>query len=162
MRAGKFPFKTLEREVLPLIAALNGPAMELALQYELHGCTDVTGFGILGHAMEMSLGCGRHIVIDYGALPFYDGTRDMYRRGETTGSNAANRAMVARFSLRMARTLQPEEDEMLYDPQTSGGLLLALPADQADDLVNDLHREGIAAAGRVGEVTDGVAGLTVR
>lgn len=162
VRAGKFDFTTLEQETLPLIASLNSTAMERALNYELHGCTDVTGFGILGHALEMSLGCGNHIIIDYTALPFYSGASEMYRRGETTGSNGANRAMVARHSLSISRNLQSQEEEMLYDPQTSGGLLLALPKDQATSLLQELHQAGNEVAALIGEVTDGPEGLTLR
>jgi len=162
VRAGKFAFKTLEKETLPIIASLNGKAIQLALQYDLHACTDVTGFGILGHSLEMALGCAGHLHIDYQALPFYSGAYEMYKRGETTGSNGANRAMVARHPLVLSRALAREQEELLYDPQTSGGLLLALPADQAGALLNDLHEAGLGAAARVGEVTDDVVGLTVR
>jgi selenide,water dikinase len=162
VRAGKYDFKTLERETLPIIASLNGAAMELALKYEVHACTDVTGFGILGHSLEMSLGSHAHICIDYKALPIYNAAPEMYKKGETTGSNKANRAMVARSNLKMSINLKHAEEELLYDPQTSGGLLLALPAAQAGSLLRDLHNAGIHLASRVGEVTDSASGLTVR
>jgi len=162
VRAGKFEFKILERETLPIIASLNGTAIQLALKYDLHACTDVTGFGILGHSLEMALGCSSHILIDYQALPFYSGAYEMYKRGETTGSNNANRAMVARHSLVLSRNLAKEQEELLYDPQTSGGLLLALPADQAGALIGELHSAGLSVAVRIGEVTDDAVGLTVR
>lgn len=162
VRAGKYSFKALEQETLPTIASLNGPAMELALKYELHSCTDVTGFGILGHSLEMALGSSTHFYLDYNALPFYVGAAEMYKRGETTGSNKANRVMVARKSLRMSTALSGVQEELLYDPQTSGGLLLALPADQAGLLLKDLHNAGIGNAAWVGEVTGDSTGLTVR
>ncbi|WP_143170632.1 selenide, water dikinase SelD [Desulfopila aestuarii] len=162
VRAGKFEFKVLERETLPIIASLNGTAMQLALKYELHACTDVTGFGILGHSLEMALGCSKHIHIEYQALPFYSGAYEMYKRGETTGSNVANRALVARHTLVLSRTLTKEQEELLYDPQTSGGLLIALPADQAGELINEMHSAGLGVAVRIGEVTDEAVGLTVR
>jgi len=162
VRAEKFASKTLERETLPTIAALNGTAMNLALQYELHGCTDITGFGILGHALEMALGSENHICISYNDLPFYSGAYEMYKRGETTGSNKPNREMTGRYKLSFARALSREQEELLYDPQTSGGLLLALPSEQAGRLLKDLHHAGIGEAARVGEVVDGEAGLTVR
>ena len=161
VRAGKFEFKALEWETLPIIASLNGTAMQLALKYELHACTDVTGFGILGHSLEMALGCSKHIHIEYQALPFYSGAYEMYKRGETTGSNAANRALVARHTLVLSRTLTKEQEELLYDPQTSGGLLIALPADQAGELINEMHSAGLGVAVRIGEVTDEAVGLTV-
>ena len=162
VRAGKFGFADLERDTLPIIGSLNGAAMGCALQHEVHGCTDVTGFGILGHALEMALASSTHMVIDYGALPFYAGTREMYQRGETTGSNRANRAMVARYDLRIARTLQGMEEEMLYDPRTSGGLLLAVPQARAAQLLGDLHDQGVRTAVRIGEVTNEPVGITLR
>jgi len=162
VRAGKFAFSDLERETLPTIASLNGTAISLALRYDLHACTDITGFGILGHGMEMAVGSGNHVIIEYQSLPFYNGAQEMYRRGETTGSNKANRAMVARHNLAVSRPLTAEQEELLYDPQTSGGLLLALPAEQADKLLHDLHAADIAVAAKIGEVTAEAAGLTVR
>ncbi len=162
VRAGKYTFSDLATETLPIIASLNGKAMELALRYDLHSCTDVTGFGILGHSIEMAIGSNTHICINYQGLPFYAGASEMYKRGQTTGSNAANRALVARHSFRMSRTLSSDQEELLYDPQTSGGLLLALPADQAGLLLKDLHSTGLGYASLIGEVTSERTGLTLR
>ncbi len=152
----------LERSVLPIIASLNGLAMEKSLVYELHACTDITGFGLLGHLLELAVGSGVHAVIDYAALPFYPGALEMYRIGQTTGSNKANRALVACHPLTVACALQAAQEEMLYDPQTSGGLLLSLPRDQAQQLVKELHAAGIAATVKIGEVVFGTAGITLQ
>jgi len=161
VRSGKFPYAELERDTLPLIAALNGPAMEAALRFDLHACTDLTGFGILGHLLEMAHGADVRINLDYRQLPFYSGALDMYKKGETTGSNLANRTMVARHNLELQISLKPAEDELLYDPQTSGGLLLALPASQADELLAALRAIGIQDAARIGELSAETVGLTV-
>ncbi|TYO97705.1 selenophosphate synthase [Geothermobacter ehrlichii] len=161
VRSGKFPYPELEREVLPSIAALNGPAMEAALRFELHACTDLTGFGILGHLLEMAQGADARIRVRYRELPFYPGALEMYRKGETTGSNRPNRAMVARCELDMRCALNGAEEELLYDPQTSGGLLLALPASQADELLAELHAGGVKAARLIGEVVSGAVGIEV-
>lgn len=162
VRARKYDYGQLEREVLPLIAALNGPAMKMGLKYDLHACTDVTGFGILGHLLEMAEGAGVHAAIDYDALPFYPGAGLMYKKGQTTGSNRANRDLVNRFPLNFKKKLSNFEEELLFDPQTSGGLLMALPEDQAVKLLADLRGAGIEAAGIVGEMSGGLVGLTVR
>ncbi len=161
VRSGKLPFAELERETLPSLAALNGKAMETALGFDLHACTDITGFGILGHLLEVSHGCDARVVVDYRSLPFYPGALDMYKKGETTGSNKANRAMVARHHLAMQASLSAAEEELLYDPQTSGGLLLALPGDQSDALIAALHAAGVGVAARIGEVVIEPVGLTV-
>lgn len=159
VRSGKFPFAELEREVLPSLAALNGLAMETALKFDLHACTDITGFGILGHLLEMAHGCNRKILVQHGSLPFYPGALDMYKKGETTGSNKANRAMVAKHQYTRQVTLSSAEDELLYDPQTSGGLVLAVPQAQAKDLLAALHAAGIKVASRIGEVVDSPTGI---
>jgi selenide,water dikinase len=162
VRAGKFDRKELEQAILPTIAALNGPAMKNALAYELHACTDITGFGLLGHLLEMAAGSGVHTVIKYLDLPFYPGAHDMYKKGQTTGSNKANRTLVARHPLALDVDLTLSQEELLYDPQTSGGLLLSLPKDQADQLLRDLHKAGIKDAIKIGEMVEGSAGVTVQ
>ncbi len=161
VRSGKLPFQEIEEKVLPAVAALNGPAIEEALKYDLHAATDITGFGILGHAVEMSYGSGCELLIEYSRLPVYADSLEMYDKGETTGSNKANQQMVEskRFSLR--RELQNRDRGLIFDPQTSGGLLLALPATQADELITSLHRAGVTAAVRVGEVTAEKAGVVL-
>ena len=161
VRSKKMPLKEVEQEMLPSLAALNGPAMETALQFSLRACTDITGFGILGHLLEVAHGAKARVLLNYRALPFYAGALDMYKKGETTGSNKANRALVARHHLDMRASLSIHEEELLYDPQTSGGLLLSVPQDRANALVAALHRNGVHAAVRIGEVLDESAGITV-
>ncbi len=161
VRSGKFSLKELEREVLPSLAALNGPAMETALKFDLHACTDITGFGILGHLMEVAHGCDAKVVVKYKELPFYPGALEMYRKGETTGSNKANRQMVNRHKLEMRLSLDKHEEELLYDPQTSGGLLLSLPDSQADELLAALNDAGVPAAVKIGAIIDDAVGIAV-
>lgn len=161
-RAGKFNPRELERSVLPVLAALNGSAMDKALAYDLHACTDITGFGLLGHLLEMAAGSGVLAMVDYAALPFYEGAQLMYERGQTTGSNNANRQLVARYPMLIERQLAKSEEELLYDPQTSGGLLLALPSDQARRLLADLHGIGIGRASLIGELVAGSPGVVIR
>lgn len=160
-RSGKFPLEELEREVLPSMAALNGPAIDAALKFDLHACTDITGFGILGHLMEVAQGSGVKVVVTYRDLPFYPGAVDMYRKGETTGSNRANRQMVNLHDLEMRVNLDKDQEELLYDPQTSGGLLLSLPDSQADELIVALNHAGVLAAVKIGTTIDGDAGIAV-
>lgn len=159
VRSGKLPFGELEKKVLPTIAALNGTAMEEALRHDLHAATDITGFGILGHAVEMSYGSGCEVVLEYDALPIYADAAEMYTKGETTGSNKANQHLVESRRLQIERPLDSHEKGLIYDPQTSGGLLLALPADQAPTLINALHRAGVPDAVVVGRVSENEPGV---
>jgi selenide,water dikinase len=161
VRSGKLPFKDLERDTLPSLAALNGKAMEVALQYDLHACTDITGFGILGHLLEMAHGCNSSVILDYKKLPFYADALAMYNKGETTGSNKPNRAMVVKHPLTLQVSLSAAEEELLYDPQTSGGLLLSLPDNQADELLASLTAQGIKSAVKIGTITADPVGIMV-
>jgi len=162
VRSGKLPVVELEREVLPLVAALNGTAMETALQFDLHACTDVTGFGILGHLLEVAHGSNTRITVDFRQLPFYPHAINMYKKGESTGSNKPNREMVNRHNLDIRISLNSAEEELLYDPQTSGGLILSISNDQADRLIASLHNAGVSSAVKIGEVTDETVGLVVK
>ena len=149
-RSGKLPWPDLEA-VLPTVAALNRAAIEVALEFDIHACTDITGFGILGHSLEVARGSKVRIDLAFGSLPFYPNALRMYRKGETTGSNKANRKLVE-SDLELAAQLSREQHEILFDPQTSGGLLLSVAADQADRLVEALRAAGVTNACRIGEV----------
>ena len=151
-RSGKLPYRELEA-VLPVIAALNAKARDAALRFAVHACTDITGFGIMGHSVEMARGGRVRLELDYRSLPLHPNAVEMYRKGETTGSNPANRKAVEGFwdvKLKLASA----EEELLFDPQTSGGLLLCLPESQADELVRALKASGVEAAARVGRVVE--------
>jgi selenide,water dikinase len=149
-RSKKLPWRNLEL-ILPEVASLNKKAMEIVLNFDIHACTDITGFGIIGHCLEMAKGSGVQINLFYDKLPLYPNALDMYRRGETTGSNKANKKLAEGYFKKM-RELSKEEEELLFDPQTSGGLLFPLPSNDADRLIAELKRAGIKAADRIGEV----------
>ncbi len=152
-RSGKLPYAELE-VILPRIAALNRKALETALNFKVHACTDITGFGILGHSFEMARGSGVQIELDYDRLPFYPHARSMYQKGETTGSNKANRQLVGGH-WEAVKSMAFDEEELLFDPQTSGGLLLSVPETEANKLLEALHAAGVDTAVRVGKVAGG-------
>jgi selenide,water dikinase len=159
-RAGNYPATELERDVLPATAALNKAACEAALRYEIHALTDITGFGFAGHGMEMAAGSGVRLVLSFAALPLYPGAVEMYAAGFGTSANAGNRALCGE-RLRFGAPLTRERQEVLFDPQTSGGLLAALPEPQARELVRDLHAAGLACAAIVGHAEAGDPGITI-
>jgi selenide,water dikinase len=149
-RSKKLPWRDLE-VILPEVASLNKKAIEIALNFDIHACTDITGFGIIGHSLEMAKGSKIQINLLYNKLPFYPNSLEMYRRGETTGSNRANRKLAEGF-FKKNRKLSREEEELLFDPQTSGGLLLSLPSTEAEQFIAELKKAGIKTAAEVGEV----------
>ena len=158
--SGKLKQRDLEEEVLPSVAALNGPAMEIALGFDLHACTDITGFGIAGHLFEIAAGSGAKVRLTYSTLPIYPNALEMYRKGDSTGSNLANRAMVHEH-LAIRTSLAEHEEQLLFDPQTSGGLLLSVPGDEAEGLISALDNAGVAVAARVAEVVEGQPSIEV-
>jgi len=149
-RSKKLPWRDLE-VILPEVASLNKKAIEIVLNYDIHACTDITGFGIIGHSLEMAKGSKVQINLLYNELPFYPNALDMYRRGETTGSNRANRKLAEGF-FKKTRELSREEEELLFDPQTSGGILFSISSTEAGQFIAELKNAGIQIADRVGEV----------
>jgi selenide,water dikinase len=149
-RSGKLPYRELEA-ILPQVAALNRDAIEVALNFHVHACTDITGFGIMGHALELAKGSGMQIDLVYKKLPIYPNALHMYQKGETTGSNEANRKLVEGFWGSEAKTSLLEE-ELLFDPQTSGGLLLSVPHGQVEEITAALKKAGVETAVAVGNV----------
>jgi selenide,water dikinase len=149
-RSKKLPWHDLEL-ILPEVASLNKKAIEIAFGFEIHACTDITGFGIIGHTLEMAKGSKMQINLFYDKLPVYPNALQMYRRGETTGSNKANRKLAEGY-FKKVKELSKEKEELLFDPQTSGGLLLSTPPDKAEHLVMELKKAGIETAAQVGEV----------
>jgi selenide,water dikinase len=135
-----------------ILTTLNRDAARAMKPFDIHAATDVTGFGLAGHAMEMARGSGTTLEIDVARLPIMDEALDMYRRGMTTGVNSANRKLVeANMAL---RTSAPEwHREIVFDPQTSGGLLVALPEAQGRSLAANLETLGTPAAQIIGRVT---------
>jgi selenide, water dikinase len=122
---------------------LNRRACEAMLAFDVHGCTDVTGFGLIGHAREMALASKVTIEIDPRAVRFLPGAVDYARQGAIPGGLKNNREFAS-----ACVEGQSEFDDLLYDPQTSGGLLIALPESDAAALVH-----AFPAAYRIGRVT---------
>jgi selenide,water dikinase len=130
--------RRLNRSAAEALSALSEPP---------HGVTDVTGFGLLGHAWEMAERSGVGIHIDPTAIPLYPGALATAERGVITGGDARNRTYLeGRVSV---GHLAPELEALCYDPQTSGGLLAALPPEMAGD--RHLAEAGFTRIGLVGE-----------
>jgi selenide,water dikinase len=128
---------------------LNRVASLIARTYPVHACSDVTGFGLLGHAAEMAMGSGISIVLDSTALPLLPGALRLASKGFLTGGCQRNRAYLE-DKVVVERTVNAPLVEAAFDPQTSGGLLIALPARSAGGLLRKLHAKGVRAAAVVG------------
>jgi len=130
---------------------LNGPAAEAMIACEAHACTDITGFGLLGHASEMSRGSALTFRFFYSHIPMLPGAREYAAQGLVPGGAYCNQSYYEPH-VSLAATIPETERILLYDPQTSGGLLIAVPNRQAETLLSLLQQKGISEAAIVGEV----------
>jgi selenide,water dikinase len=137
----------------------NAEAARLALRHGATAATDVTGFGLLGHAWNLARESKVSIAIAFDALPVHPRFFDLARAGVTTGCTRGNRAAVE-ACLRLERTLAAEEAELLADPQTSGGLLIVLPPDGAAACLAALEASGHLAR-EIGSCAEGPPALRV-
>jgi selenide,water dikinase len=130
---------------------LNAGTATAMLKYEVHAATDVTGFGLAGHGFKMADGSGVTLRIEESDLPVLPGALELCREGMVPGGGKRNREYYGRH-VKIAEEVADEIAELLFDPQTSGGLLIALPPDQAEALLSDLQRGGNGEAAIIGRV----------
>ncbi len=118
-------------EAMRWMARLNRAAGDLAVEFGLAGGTDITGFGLLGHASEMASESGLQLELTFKQIPFLSGARGYAEAGAFAGGLFDNQSYFGR-QVEFAPTIGETEQMMLFDPQTSGGLLLGVPADRID------------------------------
>jgi selenide,water dikinase len=141
---------------------LNDIGRDAMLEVGVNAATDITGFGLAGHAFEMAEGSKVTLVLELLRLPLLPGIEVIARKPYLTRASATNAAYVAP-SLKKEGKLDAVRLEVFYDAQTSGGLLISVPADRADTLVAAVQKRGAAAACIVGEVIErGEMALVVR
>ncbi len=130
---------------------LNDIGRDAACAAGAHAMTDVTGFGLAGHAAELARASQVTVVLRVGSLPELPGALAMYRQQARTGASKSNREFLAP-EMQIDDAADPERLELLFDPQTSGGLLIAVAPERAGDLVAQVRQAGGTAAAIVGEV----------
>ncbi len=141
------------RTCIGSLIELNKSACEVLRRFSVHAATDVTGFGLAGHAFEMARGADCSLRIATADVPTLPEALAMYERGVSTGVNAANRALVE-GRMRVAEELGAAQRELLVDPQTSGGLLVALSEADAAAALAALHECGVEEARVIGTVKE--------
>ena len=146
----------VEKEVLDRIyaqmATLNKAARDIMVQYPVHSCTDVTGFGLMGHSFEMAQGSGCTIHIQTGRVPYHPEALELASMGLVPAGAYRNR-QYAQAGAAVRGSISLALEDILYDPQTSGGLLFALPEAEAQSCLAQL-RQTIPAAAIIGYVTE--------
>jgi selenide,water dikinase len=147
----------ITRKVIGIMAALNRTAADVIREYPVHACTDITGFGLIGHLAEMMQGAGNGLKIVLENLPVIDVALGFAAMGMVPGGAHKNRSFREDM-VDMDESADPAMRDILYDPQTSGGLCIAVAPTSAEGLVQHLHSEGVEHAAIIGEVVDYPAG----
>ncbi len=150
IKTGDTPPEQAERAV-EVMARLNRDAYQAALEFTVHAATDVTGYGLLGHALEMARGAEAGLRLRLADVPVLPGARDLIARGICPGGTRKNLAAVEPHT-RFSDGIDAVDRLLLADAVTSGGLLLAVPGAEAEDLCRALARRGTFSRAVIGEV----------
>lgn len=149
----KWVSKTAMDECIETLTRLNKIPAEIMTDFDIHAATDITGFGIAGHCFEMAMASNMCLEISINELPLMKEALDMYKKGMNTGVNAFNRQLVsnhARFDIDLPLWHQ----EIVFDPQTNGGLLMAVPEVQSKTLLQHLISAGVSNSKIIGKVSE--------
>jgi selenide,water dikinase len=140
------------------MTALNKKASQLMIKFGAHACTDVTGFSLMGHLAEMALSSGVDVEVIWDDIPLFPGVLEYAAAGILPGAIERNKESCGDRII-ADDALPQEMVDMCYDAQTSGGLLIAITENNAEDFLKALHKDGISAAAIVGRVLKKGSGL---
>ena len=150
IKAGLAEEETVKK-VTRTMATLNRDASEAMQEVGVNACTDVTGFGLLGHACEMIEGTEVGMVIYASKVPYFPEAEEFANMGLVPGGTHRNKEFRGRM-VDISRGISPPVVDILFDAQTSGGLLISVPKERAEELLRNLKQRGVEAA-LIGEVT---------
>ena len=139
---------------------LNTPGPDLAALDGVHALTDITGFGLAGHALELARGAGLTVLIDWARVPLLAGVAELAARGMVTGASARNWAGFGE-QVHLPADFDDTRRALLTDPQTSGGLLVSCDADSVGEVLAVFRRHGFEAAAEIGEITPAQPGAAL-
>lgn len=142
------------------MTSLNKLASELMIEADAHACTDITGFGLLGHASGMVAKSQMGMEISIPSIPVFAQAREYAEMGLVPGGARRNRDFYL-VSVKNAGEIDEVTLDILFDPQTSGGLLIAVSSDAADELIKKMHRSNITNAAIIGRITENHKGKIV-
>jgi len=156
IKGGMADEETIHKATVSM-ATLNSKASELMLEVGVDACTDVTGFGLLGHACEMVENTEVGMIIDSAAVPYFAEARELAGMGFVPGGLYRNRDFRSPM-VDISQQVPAYMVDILFDPQTSGGLLIATPADHAPALLKAMHEKGVSDAAVIGRVVEAPKG----
>ena len=152
VKGGLASAESLDAMVNSLITT-NRKACEVGARFGVRACTDVTGFGLAGHLAEMARASGCRVRMRSEAVPLLEGAEESASMGLVPGGAHANRKFFGCWT-DLDRGLSDVMTDLMFDPQTSGGLLLAIRSEKADDLMSALIAEGVGPSADIGEVLE--------
>jgi len=138
-------------QMIATTTQLNTPGPDLAAMDGVHALTDVTGFGLAGHALELARGAKAVVALDWARVPMLEGVRELAAQGMVTGASERNWAGYG-GEVRLPADFSDTERALLTDPQTSGGLLVSCDANAVADVLAVFRRHGFEAAADIGEI----------
>jgi len=152
IKAGMAKEESIEM-VTNYMARLNRTASEVIQEIGANACTDITGFGLVGHAFEMIQGTGKGMIIHVSSVPVFPEAVNFAEMGLVPGGTYRNREFRIN-QVDIDPNVSPYLSDILFDPQTSGGLLIAVPGEKAEKMVKRLNGKGIEEAAIIGKVVD--------
>jgi selenide,water dikinase len=150
LKAGKASKETIAK-VTKYMTALNKKASELMQELEVHACTDITGFGLLGHTCQLAQNSQVGIKVSSSSVPVFTEVEDFAKAGLCPGGLKRNKEFYGKM-VEFSKQVPDYIKDILFDPQTSGGLLISLASEDAELLVGRLKKAGISEAAIIGEV----------
>jgi selenide, water dikinase len=151
LKKGKASKESID-EAVGFMTTLNAAAAAIIRKYPVHACSDVTGYGILGHALEMASGSSVTLILESQNFPVMAGAPRLAEKGYITGGCQRNRDYL-KDKITVEKSLSEGLVEVAFDPQTSGGLLIAVARRHGAKLLEELHAAGVKAATQVGYAT---------
>ncbi len=149
------------QQMIATTTKLNKPGIALANLPGVHALTDITGFGLAGHSLELARGARCTVLIDWAKVPVLSGVRAMAAQGMVTGASGRNWEGYGR-DVSVPDGFSAADRALLTDPQTSGGLLVACAPEAVEEVLAIFRRDGFAQAAVIGSVSDGAGRLIVR
>jgi len=148
---GKLASEDHVKNLVKTMIQLNKTACEILLDYPVSACTDVTGFGLAGHLLEMARGSKKTMHLFTDKVPAIEGAKEYAIMGLVPGGTFRNRSFCSKDTF-MGKEIDPIVQDLIFDPQTSGGLLFSIGQNEAETCVERMHQNGVAAAivGKVG------------
>ncbi len=147
-----------ENPAVKSMLELNDKPVDILKKYKINACTDITGFGLMGHLTEMVKGSNVNIKLNTSEIPIFDGVIDYAQMGLLPEGGYANKENYKNMVMGKLN-VDPDREDLIYDPQTSGGLLFSVPGKIADKVISELHNNGVNKSAIIGAVKQGEQGI---